>query len=86
MAAGSSSVGLVLLKIAGGVAIVAAATAAAILLNLTLLDSAQPGNDPVGKLSPRAVFVPAREPHRFTDITEDLTALVFFGPAEGSRA
>jgi mannose-6-phosphate isomerase-like protein (cupin superfamily) len=33
-----------------------------------------------------AVFVPAHEPHRFTDITEDLTALVFFGPAEGSRA
>jgi mannose-6-phosphate isomerase-like protein (cupin superfamily) len=33
-----------------------------------------------------AVFVPAREPHRFTDITEDLTTLVFFGPAEGSRA
>jgi mannose-6-phosphate isomerase-like protein (cupin superfamily) len=33
-----------------------------------------------------AVFVPAHEPHRFTDITEDLTVLVFFGPAEGSRA
>ena len=33
-----------------------------------------------------AVFVPAHEPHRFTDIAEDLTALVFFGPAEGSRA
>ena len=33
-----------------------------------------------------AVFVPAHEPHRFTDITEDLTALVFFGPAEGTRA
>jgi mannose-6-phosphate isomerase-like protein (cupin superfamily) len=33
-----------------------------------------------------AVFVPAHEPHRFTDITEDLTTLVFFGPAEGSRA
>jgi mannose-6-phosphate isomerase-like protein (cupin superfamily) len=32
-----------------------------------------------------AVFVPAHEPHRFTDITEDLTALVFFGPAEGTR-
>jgi mannose-6-phosphate isomerase-like protein (cupin superfamily) len=39
---------------------------------------------PVGPGS--AVFVPADEPHRFTDITEDLTALVFFGPAEGSRA
>jgi mannose-6-phosphate isomerase-like protein (cupin superfamily) len=39
---------------------------------------------PVGPGS--AVFVPAHEPHRFTDITEDLTTLVFFGPAEGSRA
>jgi len=33
-----------------------------------------------------AIFVPAHEPHRFIDITEDLTTLVFFGPAEGSRA
>lgn len=33
-----------------------------------------------------AIFVPAHEPHRFVDITEDLTALVFFGPPEGSRA
>lgn len=32
-----------------------------------------------------AIFVPAGEPHRFTDITRDLAALVFFGPAEGSR-
>lgn len=32
-----------------------------------------------------AIFVPAGEPHRFTDITVDLTSLVFFGPAEGSR-
>ena len=28
------------------------------------------------------VFVPARVEHRFHDITEDLTALVFFAPAE----
>jgi mannose-6-phosphate isomerase-like protein (cupin superfamily) len=28
------------------------------------------------------LFVPAREPHRFHDITEDLTVLVFFAPAE----
>jgi mannose-6-phosphate isomerase-like protein (cupin superfamily) len=28
------------------------------------------------------VFVAARAPHRFRDITEDLTALVFFAPAE----
>jgi mannose-6-phosphate isomerase-like protein (cupin superfamily) len=31
------------------------------------------------------VFVPAREEHRFTDIEEDLTVLVFFGPAEYTR-
>jgi mannose-6-phosphate isomerase-like protein (cupin superfamily) len=31
-------------------------------------------------------FVPAREEHRFHDITEDLTVLVFFGPAEGTRS
>jgi mannose-6-phosphate isomerase-like protein (cupin superfamily) len=28
------------------------------------------------------IFVPAGEPHRFTEITEDLAALVFFAPAE----
>ena len=32
------------------------------------------------------VFVAATVPHRFHDITEDLTLLVMFGPAEGSRA
>jgi mannose-6-phosphate isomerase-like protein (cupin superfamily) len=32
------------------------------------------------------VFVGAGVPHRFHDITEDLTLLVVFGPAEGSRA
>jgi len=32
------------------------------------------------------VFVAATVPHRFHDITEDLTILVAFGPAEGSRA
>jgi mannose-6-phosphate isomerase-like protein (cupin superfamily) len=32
------------------------------------------------------VFVAATVPHRFHDITEDLTLLVAFGPAEGSRA
>jgi mannose-6-phosphate isomerase-like protein (cupin superfamily) len=39
---------------------------------------------PVGPGS--VVFVPAGEDHRFTDITEDLAALVFFAPPEGSRA
>jgi mannose-6-phosphate isomerase-like protein (cupin superfamily) len=33
----------------------------------------------------RLLFVPAREEHRFEQITEDLTLLVIFGPAEGSR-
>jgi mannose-6-phosphate isomerase-like protein (cupin superfamily) len=32
------------------------------------------------------VFVAAAAPHRFHDITEDLTILVAFGPAEGTRA
>jgi mannose-6-phosphate isomerase-like protein (cupin superfamily) len=32
------------------------------------------------------VFVAAGVPHRFHDITSELTILVVFGPAEGSRA
>ena len=44
-------------KLAVGAVIVGAAVAAAILLNIALLGYAQPRNDPVGKLSPRAVFV-----------------------------
>ena len=32
------------------------------------------------------LFVPASEPHQFREIEEDLELLVFFGPAEGSRA
>ncbi len=32
------------------------------------------------------VFVAATVPHRFHTIEEDLRLLVFFGPAEGSRA
>ena len=32
------------------------------------------------------VFVATGVPHRFHDITEDLTLFVAFGPAEGSRA
>jgi mannose-6-phosphate isomerase-like protein (cupin superfamily) len=32
------------------------------------------------------IFVPAGEPHRFVDVTEDLALLVGFGPAEGSKA
>ena len=38
-------------------------------------------------VGPGAVaFVPALEPHRFVDITEDLHVLVVFGPAEYSNA
>ena len=51
-----------ILRIVGGVAIVAAAAAAAILLNLTLLGSAESRNDPLGKLSPRAALVPVPAP------------------------
>ena len=32
------------------------------------------------------IYVPAGEVHRFTEITEDLAVVVFFGPAEYSRA
>jgi mannose-6-phosphate isomerase-like protein (cupin superfamily) len=32
------------------------------------------------------LFVPAHEPHRFVDVTEDLTVLVVFGPAEYARS
>lgn len=32
-----------------------------------------------------ALFVPAMEPHRFHDVTEDLTVLVFFAPAYSGR-
>ncbi|HZJ53230.1 MAG TPA: cupin domain-containing protein [Myxococcaceae bacterium] len=32
------------------------------------------------------LFVPARVEHRFLEIRERLEALVFFGPAEGSRS
>jgi mannose-6-phosphate isomerase-like protein (cupin superfamily) len=32
------------------------------------------------------LFVPAHAEHRFLDIREPLEALVFFGPAEGTRS
>lgn len=32
-----------------------------------------------------ALFVPAMEAHRFHDVTEDLTVLVFFAPAYSGR-
>ena len=39
---------------------------------------------PIGPGS--VIFVPAAEVHRFTEITDDLAAIVIFGPAEGSRS
>ena len=43
--------------------------------------------DEIRDIGPGAiVFVAARVAHRFHDIAEDLTLLVVFGPAEGSRA
>lgn len=39
---------------------------------------------PVGAGS--VIYVAAAEVHRFTDVTEDLAALVLFAPAEESRA
>jgi hypothetical protein len=52
------------LRLAGAAAAAVAVFAAVILLNLALLGYAQPRNDPVGKLSPRAVLppVPASKP------------------------
>jgi len=45
------------------------------------------GGDDSADLAPGSVvFVPANEEHRFVEITEDLTLLVFFAPAEGSRS
>jgi quercetin dioxygenase-like cupin family protein len=32
------------------------------------------------------IFVPAGEAHRFVEITEDMTLLVVFGPAYGTRS
>jgi mannose-6-phosphate isomerase-like protein (cupin superfamily) len=32
------------------------------------------------------IYVPAGEVHRFTDVAEDLALLVFFAPAEETRA
>ena len=44
------------------------------------------GGDDVVDVGPgSAVYVPAGEEHRFTDVVADLTVLVLFAPAEGSR-
>jgi mannose-6-phosphate isomerase-like protein (cupin superfamily) len=44
------------------------------------------GGETVEVVPGTVLFVPAEEQHRFHDIVEDLALLVFFGPAEGSRA
>ncbi len=31
------------------------------------------------------IFLPAGEEHQFTEVSEDLSVLVIFGPAEGTR-
>ena len=50
-------------RIAAAALLVGVAVAAAILLNLTLLGYAHPRNDPVGRLSPRAILAhPAPPP------------------------
>jgi mannose-6-phosphate isomerase-like protein (cupin superfamily) len=41
------------------------------------------GTEPVGPGD--VLFVPAEEPHRFTDVTEDLALLVFFAPPYTGR-
>ena len=43
------------------------------------------GDETIDVAAGSVFFVPAREEHRFHDITEDLAVLVFFGPAEGTR-
>jgi hypothetical protein len=48
------------LRIALGALLVAAVAAAGILVNFTLLGLTQDTNEPVGKLSPRAVFMQDR--------------------------
>jgi mannose-6-phosphate isomerase-like protein (cupin superfamily) len=44
------------------------------------------GDDVRDVIAGSIVFVATGVPHRFHDITEDLTLFVAFGPAEGSRA
>ena len=46
-------------------------------------------NGPGGQAAPvgpgSVIYVPAGEPHHFTDITSDLAVIVLFAPAEYSR-
>jgi mannose-6-phosphate isomerase-like protein (cupin superfamily) len=45
----------------------------------------QAGPDTVEVRAGSVIYVPAAEEHRFTEVTEDLTAIVVFAPAEYSR-
>lgn len=44
------------------------------------------GGERVGVGPGTTLYVPAREVHRFVDVTEDLAVVVVFAPPEGSRA
>jgi mannose-6-phosphate isomerase-like protein (cupin superfamily) len=44
------------------------------------------GGEEVAVRPGSVIYVPAGEVHRFTDIAEDLAVVVFFAPAEYSRA
>ena len=43
------------------------------------------GSDDVAVKAGNILFVPAKEPHHFHSILEDLELLVFFAPAEGTH-
>lgn len=43
------------------------------------------GGDTVDAQTGSCLYVPAHEEHRFHDVTEDLTVVVVFGPAEHAR-
>jgi mannose-6-phosphate isomerase-like protein (cupin superfamily) len=47
--------------------------------------SFEAGGDRVDVAPGTVIYVPAREEHRFVDMTEDLAVFVVFAPAEGSR-
>jgi len=44
------------------------------------------GGDSVAMGPGSVVYVAAGEEHRFTGVTEDLSAIVVFAPAEGARS
>ena len=44
------------------------------------------GSDRIAVRPGSVIYVPAGEVHRFAEIVEDLAAIVFFAPAEYSRA